>query len=166
MCNTRRPDLLSLPLSSFPSHGCLAWRCCRTVEVKTIQMWYDVFPSEGPGGEPKLEEKLGSETFQNYCQIWGSGPPPQMKMKKKAMQNEEPRPLCGALCTAEPRRTEELQKPCSSRMSSPTAAGSTSSEEGVAKSRVTIILENRARVDWEVETPKLTKADQQVLFSE
>lgn len=41
-----------------------------------------------------------------------------------------------------------------------------SSKEGIPKSIVKIILENRAMVDWEVETPKLAKAEQQVLFSE
>lgn len=41
-----------------------------------------------------------------------------------------------------------------------------SSKEGIPKPIVKIILENRARVDWEVETPKLAKVEQQVLFSE
>lgn len=151
MCNTRRPDLLSLPLSPLPSHVCLAWRCCRTVEVKTIQMYYDVFPSEGLGGEPRVWEKLGAETFQNYCQIGGSGPPPQMeneKKKKKRCKTSSPVPY------AEQSRTEEdggTEEPRSSRTSSPTVAGSTSSEEGTAESRAAVLLENRARVDWEAE---------------
>lgn len=107
MCNTRRPDLLSLPLSPLPSHVCLAWRCCRTVEIKTIQMYYDVFPSEGLGGEPGVWEKLGAETFQNYCQMGGFGPTSsnEKKKKKKAMQNKQPSPLHGAApCGAEPCR--------------------------------------------------------------
>lgn len=106
MCNTRRPDLLSLPLSPLPSHVCLAWRCCRTVEIKTIQMYYDVFPSEGLGGEPGVWEKLGAETFQNYCQMGGFGPTSSNeKKKKKAMQNKQPSPLHGAApCGAEPCR--------------------------------------------------------------
>lgn len=167
MCNTWRPDLLSFPLSPLLSHGCLAWRCCRTAEVKTIQMWYDIVLSEGLGGEPRVLQKLGTETFQNYCLMCGLGLTPQLKMQKpkKAAQNEQLSVL-QALCTAEQQSMEEWQKPCSFWMSLPILADPMSSKEGIPKSRVKIILENRARVGWEVDTPKLAKAEQQVLFSE
>jgi len=69
-----------------------------------------------------------------------------MKMEEYAAQNEQPSILHGALHTAEPQTKEKPQKPRSSNMS-PMAADSTASEEGNAKSGVTILLENRARVD-------------------
>lgn len=151
MCNTRRPDLLSLPLSPLPSHVCLAWRCCRTVEIKTIQMYYDVFPSEGLGGEPGVWEKLGAETFQNYCQMGGFGPTSSNEKKKKKSNAKQaaqsPTRSSAVWSRAVQRRTEEPQEPRSSHTSSPTEAGSTSSEEGTAKPRAAVVLESRARVD-------------------
>lgn len=77
------------------------------------------------------------------------------------MQNEQP---FGALHTAEQQSMEE--KHYSFCMSSPTVAGTMSYKERIPKTKVKIILENRARVDWEVKTPKLVKAEQQVFFSE
>lgn len=80
--------------------------------------------------------------------MWGSGLAPQMKMRKpkNAMQNEQPSAFRG---TAYGRAAEYggTAEPCSFCMSSPRVAGPMSSEEGIPKSRVKVILENRARVD-------------------
>lgn len=72
MSNIQRPDLLALSLS--PLHGCLAWRCCRVAEVKTIQMSFKIFSSEGLRGKPRVWGKLKTETSQSCCQNWAFGP--------------------------------------------------------------------------------------------
>lgn len=78
-----------IPSSVFPSiprmFGLAVLQNCRGKGNTNV-----FYPSEGLGGKPRVWEKLGTEAFQNYCQIWGSGPPPQMKMKiyvKQAVQS-------------------------------------------------------------------------------